>query len=237
METWLELVDKAQEGEKRAREILVEENLGLVHHIVKRYLGRGYDSEDLFQIGCIGLIKAVDHFDVTYGVQFSTYAVPLIMGEIRRYIRDNTMLKMPRSAKENAIKIKVSKEQLSRELGRDPTIDEIAFDTKLSQEEIVIASDLPWEVDSLSRPIDMGDGSEITLQEKIADKIDTQEDVVQKVFLQELMKCLTDEEKRLIQLRYFENKTQIETAQMLGLTQVQVSRKEKKILRQLKGRI
>lgn len=235
MEGWMELMKQAQGGEKRAREILIEENLGLVHHIVKRYLGRGYDGEDLFQIGCIGLIKAVDHFDVTIGVQFSTYAVPMIMGEIRRFMRDNTMLKIPRSAKENAWHIKVCREQLFEKLGREPSVDEIAYETKLTEEEIVIASDLPWEVDSLSRPMDMGDGSEITLGEKLADRSDVQEEVVQRIYLQDLMDTLTMQEQYLIQCRYFDSKTQTETADLLGLTQVQVSRKEKKILRKLRN--
>lgn len=236
MERWMQLIKQAQEGEKVARDTLIEENLGLVHHVVKRYIGRGYDSEELFQIGCIGLIKAVDHFDTSYDVKFSTYAVPLIMGEIRRFMRDNTMLKMPRSTKENAWKINVSREQLIDKLGREPTIDEIMYETKLTREEIVVASELPWEVESLSRPVSTGDDTDITLQEKIADQTDTQEKIVQKLFLDKLLDELSADEENLIRLRYFENKTQSQTAKVLGMTQVQVSRKEKKILYKLRLR-
>lgn len=236
MEKWMQLIKQAQEGEKEARDTLIEENLGLVHHVVKRYIGRGYDSEELFQIGCIGLIKAVDHFDMNFDVKFSTYAVPLIMGEIRRFIRDNTMLKMPRSAKENAWKINVTREQLIDKLGREPTIDEIMFETKLTREEIVIASELPWEVESLSKPVSTNDDNDITLQEKIADQTDTQEKIVQKLFLDKLLDELSSDEENLIRLRYYENKTQSQTAAVLGMTQVQVSRKEKKILYKLRLR-
>lgn len=236
MERWMQLIRQAQEGEKQARDTLIEENLGLVHHIVKRYAGRGYDSEELFQIGCIGLIKAVDHFDMNYEVKFSTYAVPLIMGEIRRFMRDNTMLKMPRSAKENAWKINVTREQLLDRLGREPTIDEIMYETKLSKEDIVLASELPWEVESLSKPISVKDGSDITLQEKLADETDTQETIVRKIYLDKLIEGLDPEEEELIHLRYYENKTQTQTAAILGMTQVQVSRKEKKILCKLRNR-
>lgn len=235
MDKWMQLIYKAQEGDKKSRDTLIEENLGLVHHIVKRYTNRGYDNDELFQIGCIGLIKAVDHFDVSYKVQFSTYAVPMIMGEIRRFIRDNTMLKMPRSVKENALKINGAREKLVKQLGREPTIDEIIYETKLTKEEVILATDLPWDVESLSKPMGLKDGKEICLQDKMADSVDTQEDIVRHVFLDELMKKLTSFEAELIRLRYYENKTQLQTATLLDMTQVQVSRMEKKILTKLRS--
>lgn len=238
MEKWLHLIVQAQAGDKQIRDTLIEENLGLVHHIVKRYAGRGYDSEDLFQIGCIGLIKAVDHFDTGYDVKFSTYAVPLIMGEIRRFMRDNTMLKMPRSVKENAWKMRSAAAELTKQLGREPTIDEIMYHTDLTQEEIVLAQEVPMEVESLSKTLTMKDGSDVTLEDRIADQSDEEDRIVCSIFLQQLMEYLSEEEKCLIRLRYFDHKTQSETAAYMGITQVQVSRREKKILHKLreKGR-
>ena len=233
MENLLHLIVQAQAGDKQVRDALIEENLGLVHHIVKRYAGRGYDNEDLFQIGCIGLIKAVDHFDIGYDVKFSTYAVPLIMGEIRRFMRDNTMLKMPRSVKENAWKVSVAREELAKALGREPTIDEIMYQTHLTEEEIVLALEAPTEVESLSKPISTKDGSELTLEEKLPDQSDEEGKIVSSIFLEQLMEYLSEDEKYLIRLRYFDNKTQSETAKYMGITQVQVSRREKKILHKL----
>ncbi len=233
MENLLHLIVQAQAGDKQIRDTLIEENLGLVHHIVKRYAGRGYDNEELFQIGCIGLIKAVDHFDTSYDVKFSTYAVPLIMGEIRRFMRDNTMLKMPRSVKENAWKVSSAREELAKMLGREPTIDEIMYHTKLTEEEIILALDAPTEVESLSKPIGMKDGSELTLAEKLPDRSDEEGKIVSSLFLEQLLQYLSEDERYLIRLRYFDNKTQSETAKYMGITQVQVSRREKKILHKL----
>lgn len=230
MEDTLHLISLAQQGDKRIRDALVEENLGLVHHIVKRFAGRGCDMEELFQIGCIGLLKAVDHFDCSYDVKFSTYAVPLIMGEIKRFLRDNSMLKVSRSLKENAWKIKTAQRELSGAEGREVTIDEIAAYTGLSVEEIVMAQEADLEVESLSKTVYQGDGSQISLADRIADERNEQGKMLDRLFLTQILQQLPKEERYLIRLRYFENATQAETAGRLGISQVQVSRLEKKIL-------
>lgn len=234
METMLYLISQAQQGDKQIRDTLVEENLGLVHHIVKRFMNRGYDAEELFQIGCIGLMKAIDNFNTAYDVKFSTYAVPMIMGEIKRFLRDNNLLKISRSVKENAWKIKSAQRELAGVEGREVTIDEIAAWTGLTVEEIVLAQEAEAPVESLSKTVYQGDGSEISLGERIADEKNEQENMLNHLFLQQLLEGLSDEERYLIRLRYFENVTQTETARELGISQVQVSRLERKILEKMK---
>lgn len=234
MEDMLQLISQAQKGDKQVRDTLIEENLGLVHHIVKRFLNRGYDAEELFQIGCIGLMKAVDHFDTNYDVKFSTYAVPLIMGEIKRFLRDNGIIKVSRSLKENAWKIKNAQRELSGPDGREVTIDEIAARTGLTVEEIVLAQEADVEVESLSKVVYQGDGSEISLGDRIADEKDEHEVLLNHLFLEQLMQALSEDERYLIKLRYYDNVTQTETAKQLGISQVQVSRLEKKILEKMK---
>ena len=213
---------------------IIEENMGLVHHIVKRFLNRGYDAEELFQIGCIGLMKAVDHFDTGYDVKFSTYAVPMIMGEIKRFLRDNGMIKVSRSLKENAWRIRQTRTMLEAKLGREPAVDEIAAQMELSVEEIIQAMEADVEVESLSRTVYQGDGNEICLYEKLADERDDMQQLVNHVFLQDLLQKLPGEEQNLIRYRYYDNLTQVETAKRMGISQVQVSRLEKKILREMR---
>ena len=234
MEDMLQLISQAQKGDKQVRDTLIEENLGLVHHIVKRFLNRGYDAEELFQIGCIGLMKAVDHFDTGFDVKFSTYAVPLIMGEIKRFLRDNGIIKVSRSLKENAWKIKNAQRELAGPEGREVTIDEIAAATGLTIEEIVMAQEADVEVESLSKVVYQGDGSEISLGDRIADEKNEQEVLLNHLFLEQLLQALSEDERYLIKLRYFDNVTQTETAKKLGISQVQVSRLEKKILEKMK---
>jgi RNA polymerase sporulation-specific sigma factor len=234
MEDMLQLISRAQKGDKQVRDTLIEENLGLVHHIVKRFLNRGYDAEELFQIGCIGLMKAVDHFDTEFDVKFSTYAVPLIMGEIKRFLRDNGIIKVSRSLKENAWKIKNAQRELAGPMGREVTIDEIAAETGLTIEEIVMAQEADVEVESLSKVVYQGDGSEISLGDRIADEKDEHEVLLNHLFLEQLLQALSEDERYLIKLRYFDNVTQTETAKKLGISQVQVSRLEKKILEKMK---
>lgn len=234
MEDMLELISQAQKGDKQVRDTLIEENLGLVHHIVKRFLNRGYDAEELFQIGCIGLMKAIDHFDTQYDVKFSTYAVPLIMGEIKRFLRDNGIIKVSRTLRENAWKIKNAQRELEGPSGREVTVDEIAEVTGLTVEEIVMAQESDVEVESLSKVVYQGDGSQISLGERIADEKDEHEVMLNHLFLQQLLEALSEDERYLIKLRYFDNNTQTETAKYLGISQVQVSRLEKKILEKMK---
>lgn len=234
MEDMLELISQAQKGDRQIRDTLIEENLGLVHHIVKRFLNRGYEAEELFQIGCIGLMKAVDHFDINFDVKFSTYAVPLIMGEIKRFLRDNGIIKVSRTLKENAWKVKNAQRELAGPNGREVTIDEIAECTGLTVEEIVLAQEADIEVESLSKVVYQGDGGEISLGDRIADEKDAHEVLLNHLFLEQLLQALSEDERYLIKLRYFDNVTQTETAKKLGISQVQVSRLEKKILEKMK---
>lgn len=227
----MSLIQLAQAGDKEAREQVIKENVGLVWSIVKRFLGRGQEAEDLFQIGVIGLMKSVDKFSMEYEVRFSTYAVPMISGEIKRYLRDNnSLIKMSRSIKENGWKIKQAREKLSYELGRDATMEELAAATELSMEDIVMALEANSEIESIYKTIYQGDGSEIYLVDRIPEKKDETEGLINRMTVGQLLLHLEETERRLIEYRYFEEKTQMETAKLLGISQVQVSRLEKKIL-------
>ncbi len=225
------LIGRAQAGEKEAREVLIEQNLGLVRHIVKRFTGRGYDAEDLFQIGVIGLIKSIDKFNTSYDVKFSTYAVPLITGEIKRFIRDDGMVKVSRTLKENAMRVKYAKERLSNQLNREPTLAEVAGEAALSVEEVVLAMDASVQVESIYKSVYQNDGSEIFMVDQLADeKQNEQETVLNHLVVRQLISGLSQKEQKLIRLRYYQDKTQTEVANVLGISQVQVSRLEKKIL-------
>lgn len=225
------LIRKAQSGEKKAREVLIEQNLGLVHHIVKRFLGRGYDAEDLFQIGVIGLIKSIDKFDTSYDVKFSTYAVPLITGEIKRFLRDDGMVKVSRTLKENGMKVRYAAERLGSKLNREPTLAEVAREAELTDEEVVMAMEANVQVESIYKSVYQNDGNEIFLVDQLADeKQNEQELVLNHMVLSQLIGGLSQKEQKLIKLRYYQDKTQTEVAKLLGISQVQVSRLEKKIL-------
>lgn len=224
------LIAKVRQGDNLAREALIEKNLGLVHHIVKRFIGRGVEPEDLFQIGSIGLMKAIDKFDMSYEVKFSTYAVPLVVGEIKRFLRDDGMMKVSRSLKENAWKAKRAAEELAKEFGREPTLEEISRITEISVEDIVTALEASEEVESIYKSVYQNDGSEIYLVDQIAHEGNKQEEMLNHMLLEQLLNQLKEEEKELIKLRYFQEKTQVEVAKRLGISQVQVSRMEKKIL-------
>ena len=225
------LIRQAQTGDKAAREQVISENVGLVWSIVRRFLGRGQEADDLFQIGVIGLMKAVDKFDMNFEVKFSTYAVPMISGEIKRYLRDNnSLIKMSRSVKENGWKVKQAKEQLAIALGRDATMEEIAAATELSIEDIVMAIEANSEIESIYQTVYQGDGNEIYLVDRIPEKRDETEKLLDRMTIHQLLDLLEEDERRLIQYRYFEEKTQTAAAELLGISQVQVSRLEKKIL-------
>ena len=234
MDTQL-LIRKAQEGDKTAREQVINDNVGLVWSIVRRFLGRGQEADDLFQIGVIGLMKAVDKFDLSYEVMFSTYAVPMISGEIKRYLRDNnSLIKMSRSIKENGWKIKAAQERLNFELGRDATLEELAAATELSMEDVVTALEAGSEIESIYKTVYQGDGNEIYLVDRIGEEKNEAESLINRMTVEQLMAGLSEEERCLITSRYFEDKTQVETAKLLGISQVQVSRLEKKILLKLR---
>jgi len=237
MDTQL-LIRKAQEGDKVAREQVINENVGLVWSIVRRFMGRGQEPDDLFQIGVIGLMKAVDKFDLSYDVMFSTYAVPMISGEIKRYLRDNnSLIKMSRSIKENGWKIKAAQEKLNFELGRDATLEELAAATELSMEDVVTALEAGSEIESIYKTVYQGDGNEIYLVDRIREEKNEAESLIDRMTVEQLLKSLTEEERLLITSRYFEDKTQMETAKLLGISQVQVSRLEKKILLKMRKNV
>jgi RNA polymerase sporulation-specific sigma factor len=197
-------------------------------------MGRGYEAEDLYQIGAIGLIRAIDKFDFHYDVKFSTYAVPLISGEIKRFLRDDGMIKISRSLKENQWKIKKAMEIYLHENGREATVEELSEILGMEPEEIMLAMEAVVEIESMEQSLYNGDGKEISLKERIADEKDEEEELTNKLFLQQLLQTLDKRDLELILLRYFENKTQTQVAEILGISQVQVSRLEKKILRYLK---
>ena len=233
MEETAVLIERSQAGDKEARERLIEENLGLVRHIVKRFVGRGYDMEDLFQIGAMGLLKAIEKFDVDYGVCFSTYAVPLIMGEIRRFLRDDGMIKVSRSIKENNRRLKWIREELQQKTGREPTISELAQASGIATEDILTALDAGREVESIYKTVYESDGNEVRLMDMLGSEGESEE-IVNRLLLENLINRLDEQEKTLIKLRYFENKTQVQVAGDLGMSQVQVSRMEKKVLLRLR---
>ncbi len=236
MET-MELIQLAQAGDKLARDQVIQNNMGLVYSIVSRYVGRGYDGEELSQIGAIGLIKAVDKFDTSFDVRFSTYAVPMISGEIKRFLRDDGMVKVSRSIKENGWKIKRAVEKLSQQLDREPSIEELAAATEIAVEDIVIALEANSEVESLHRTVSFADGKEVALEEKIPEKTDWNENLLNRMMIEQLMVFLDEKEKKLIHMRYYEEKTQREIAEILGISQVQVSRLEKRILENMRKKI
>lgn len=237
MDKTRELLRLTKEGNEEAREKLVLDNVGLIWSVIRRFTNRGYESEDLFQIGSIGLIKAVDKFDLSYDVKFSTYAVPMITGEIRRFLRDDGMIKVSRSLKENAYKIMKAREKFCQQYQREATIEEISKITKITKEEIVTSLEANSEVESLHQPAYQKDGSEILLVEKLSNEENESEKVINHVMLNEAMKYLEESEKQMIQYRYFEGKTQQEIAKIFGISQVQVSRMEKKILKKMREQI
>lgn len=216
MEEVAVLIARSQAGDKAAREALIEKNLGLVHHIVRRFLGRGYDAEDLFQIGAIGLMKAIDKFDLAYDVKFSTYAVPMISGEIKRFLRDDGIVKVSRTLKENGWKIRQAAEQIYHERGRDATLEEIAEATGIAREDIVMAMEANVEVESIYKSVYQSDGNEIYLVDKLPEKKDDNEKLLNHMLLEQLIGELGEEERMLIRLRYFQDKTQVEVAKTLA---------------------
>ena len=231
-----ELILKAKSGDKSAREQIVKENLGLVHSIVKKFLGRGYEMEDLFQIGCIGIIKAADKFDMSYNVRFSTYAVPMIMGEIKRFLRDDGMVKVSRSLKEIAGKACAAKEHMEKELLREVTVGEIAERIGETAENVVMAFEAVSPLESLYKSVNQGDKGETYLIDKLADD-DNEDSLIDKITLQQAISRLCERDRKIILLRYFKGKTQREISSILGISQVQVSRLEKKILNEMRYKL
>ncbi|MCI7181588.1 MAG: RNA polymerase sporulation sigma factor SigF [Schaedlerella sp.] len=234
MDRTVSLIKRAHDGDKAAREQLVEENVGLIWCVVKRFTGRGVETEDLFQIGSIGLLKAIDKFDLSYDVKFSTYAVPMITGEIKRFLRDNGMIKVSRSLKELSYKAFQAREKLQEQLGREPDIEELAEELKVGKEELAMAMEAGSEVESLQRPVYQKDGNTVPLMEKLTEEVNREETVINHVAVSQLLGELEREERQLLYLRYYADKTQSEIGKLMGISQVQVSRMEKRILNRLR---
>ena len=230
-----QLIQQSRQGDKEARDTLVKENLGLVWSIVHRFANRGYEAEDLFQIGSIGLMKAIDRFDTGFDVKFSTYAVPVITGEIKRFLRDDGMIKVSRTLKENSWKISLAVQKLQEKWGRDVTIREIAGETGLDTEEILMAMEANTRIDSLNKPVSAPDGKEICLEDQIPGTGDDKEKVHNRILLEQLLGTLNAKERQLIYMRYFQDRTQTDVARELNMTQVQVSRMEKKLLSRMRS--
>lgn len=229
------LIKASQSGDENAREKLIRHNIRLVWSVVQRFLGRGYDADDLFQIGCIGLLKAVDKFDLTYNVKFSTYAVPMIIGEIQRFLRDDGAIKVSRSLKETANRIRKAKDDLSKKLGRTPTVGEIGEMVGISPEEVVFVQDASRAPASIHETVYENDGDPITFLDQIADG--EEERWFDKLALKEAIQQLSEREQLIVYLRYYRDQTQAEVAERLGISQVQVSRLEKKILKAMRDQM
>lgn len=225
-----ELLIRAKNGDKNARETLVDNNIRLVHSIVNRFTIKGFEREDLFQIGCVGLIKAIDKFDESFEVQFSTYAVPMIMGEIKRFLRDDGMVKVSRSVKENSWKVNKCISNMVKINGREPGIDEIARETGLEISEILMALETSRDVQSIYKTVYSGDGKEICLIDQIGDESISTDKTINNIVLCQIINELDQFERKIIIMRYFDDRTQCDIAKELGISQVQVSRIEKKIL-------
>ena len=230
MSETIELIARAQMGDKSAAEQLVTDNTGLVWSVARRFIGRGVEVDDLYQLGCLGFIKAVEGFDIEFGTQFSTYAVPKIAGEIRRFLRDDGTVKVSRSVKEQAITIKAARSNLTIVLGREPTLSEIAEQTGFSLEEIALAENATASTESIHKQ-SSDDGFSL---ENILTDTESEEKLVEKISLRQAIEKLPEREKSVIKLRYFHGLTQDRTSKVLGVSQVQVSRIEKKALEKLR---
>lgn len=232
-----ELISRAQNGDAGAENFMVENNIGLVRSVVKKFLNRGCEYDDLMQIGSIGLLKAIKKFDLSFNVKFSTYAIPMIMGEIKRFLRDDGIIKVSRNLKELANKAHIIREALEKDFGREPTISELASELDISKEELVMALDSVHLTQSLYETIHHDEGSPILLIDKIEYSEDEDIEIVDKITLKEVLTSLEPRERQIIILRYFKDKTQCQVADVLGMSQVQVSRVEKKILAKIKNNI
>ena len=229
-----ELLKKIKNGDKEAREKFINGNLRLVLSVVGRFSGRGENADDLFQIGCVGLIKAIDNFDITLNVQFSTYAVPMILGEIKRYLRDNNMVRVSRSIRDLAYKVLQVKEKKSKETGKEPTIEEIAKELNVSKEEISFCLDAIQDPVSLQEPV-YNDGTDsVYIMDQVKDKKNTDELWAENITMIESLKKLNEKEKMIISKRFFDGRTQMEVADEIGISQAQVSRLEKSAINHMK---
>ena len=229
-----ELLKKAAEGDEKAREELISGNLKLVLSVIRRFSGRGENPDDLFQVGCIGLIKAIDNFDLSHGVKFSTYAVPMIIGELRRYLRDNTPIRVSRSVRDLAYKALSVKDELSAKLSREPKIEEIAAKLGVPKEDVALALDAIADPVSLYEPVYSENGDSVYVMDKVCDVSNTDESWLESIAISQAIDKLSPREKRIINLRFFEGRTQMEVADEISISQAQVSRLEKGALERIK---
>ncbi len=233
-EETIELIKRSQSGDSEAREKLVESNLGLIRSVIRGFANRGIDFEDIFQIGSIGLLKAIDKFDLSFDVKFSTYAVPMIMGEIKRFLRDDGIIKVSRSLKQVAYMAKTAEEKLSKELGREPTILEISEEIGIEKEDIVMAIESTYHPEYLYDVVHENDGTPLYLIDKISNEDDVEMDMIDNILLKDMLSKLKPRDRKIIVLRYFKDKTQSEVASLLEISQVQVSRIEKRIVEEMR---
>ena len=228
------LLRRAKDGDSAAREKLVEGNLRLVLSVLQRFAGRGENADDLFQVGCVGLLKAIDNFDISQNVRFSTYGVPMIIGEIRRYLRDNSAIRVSRSMRDTAYRVLQAREALQREQQREPTVEQIARELDIPREEVVFAMDAVCDPVSLFEPIYSDSGDAVCVMDQVRDKRNTDEDWLEQIALKEAMSRLSARERLILALRYSDGKTQMEVSGEIGISQAQVSRLEKNAIKSIK---
>ena len=229
-----EMLKKIQAGDKEVKDEFIRGNLRLVLSIIQRFGNRGENPDDLFQVGCIGLIKAINNFDLSHGVKFSTYAVPMIVGEVRRYLRDNNSIRVSRSLRDTAYRALSVKERLHRELQREPSVSEIAKEMDIPREDLVLALDAIQEPISLYEPVFHDDGDPIYVMDQVRDTKNSDTSWIENISLSEAMKKLAPRERHILELRFFEGKTQMEVAEEISISQAQVSRLEKNALRYMR---
>ena len=228
------LLARAKAGDSLAREKLVEGNLRLVLSVIQRFAGRGENADDLFQVGCVGLLKAIDNFDISQNVRFSTYGVPMIIGEIRRYLRDNSAIRVSRSMRDTAYRVLQAREKLQREQQREPTVEQIAHELGIRREEVVFAMDAACDPVSLFEPIYSDGGDTMCVMDQVRDNKNTDEDWLEQIALKEAMSRLSERERQILALRYSDGKTQMEVSGEIGISQAQVSRLEKNAIKSIK---
>ncbi len=230
----MEMIEKVKAGDKETRDKFIQGNLRLVLSVIQRFSNRGENPDDLFQVGCIGLIKALDNFDTSHGVKFSTYAVPMIIGEIRRYLRDNNSIRVSRSMRDLAYKSLQARENLASQLQREPTVTEIAAALDARREDVVMALESIQEPVSLFEPVFHDDGDAIYVMDQVQDTKNTDVKWIENLSLSEAMKKLTPRERHILNMRFFEGKTQMEVAKEISISQAQVSRLEKNALKYMR---
>lgn len=236
-EEMMELIDRAHNGDSEARRKLIEGNLKLVLSVIQKFIGRGENPDDLFQVGCIGLLKAIENFDTSLGLKFSTYGCPMIAGEIRRYLRDNTAIRVSRSMRDTAYKVMQCREELLKTQSKEPTLEEIAKKLELPREDVFSAMDAMSVPVSLYEPVYTDGGDTLTVMDQVKDISDSDERWLDHIALQDALKALNDRERKIVDLRFFEGKTQMEVASQIGISQAQVSRLEKGAIRSIRKSI